>query len=114
MKYTVIGAGAMGLRYGIQLMENAGCEVDFIDCWQEHVELIREQGGVWAMRDHQGRHLVPVNVCYPEEYQGNPDVWIVFVKQMQLDGVLERCAPLFREHQVAFTAMNGMGTTRSC
>ena len=109
MKYCVIGAGAMGLRYGIQLMENAGCEVDFIDCWQDNVEKIREQGGVFAMRDHEGRHLVPVNVYYPEEYQGDPDVWIFFVKQMQLDGFLERCAHLFKKHQAALTAMNGLG-----
>ena len=44
MKYCVIGAGAMGLRYGIQLMENAGCDVEFIDCWKDNVEKIREQG----------------------------------------------------------------------
>lgn len=31
MKYGIIGAGAMGYRYGIMLQENAGCKVDFIE-----------------------------------------------------------------------------------
>lgn len=32
MKYAVIGAGAMGYRYGVLLQELAGKEVDFVDC----------------------------------------------------------------------------------
>ena len=111
MRYAVIGAGAMGYRYGLQLKEHAGCEVDFIDTWEPNVETVREQGGVWEQRDHKGRHLVPIDIYYPEEYTGDPDVWVVFMKQMQLEDMLERCAGagLFREHQTCFTAMNGLG-----
>lgn len=36
-------------------------------------------------------------------------MWIVFLKQMQLDGVLKRCAHLFNEKQIVFSAMNGYG-----
>lgn len=97
MKYAVIGAGAMGLRYGVHLKEYAGKDVDFIDTWKPNVEKIREQGGVYVARDHENRHLVPIDVYYPEEYTGKPDCWIVFMKQMQLDGMLERCAPLFKK-----------------
>lgn len=97
MKYAVIGAGAMGLRYGVHLKEYAGKGVDFIDTWKPNVERIREQGGVYVARDHENRHLVPIDVYYPEEYAGKPDCWIVFMKQMQLDGMLERCAPLFKK-----------------
>ncbi|MFT8637450.1 MAG: 2-dehydropantoate 2-reductase [Pseudoclavibacter sp.] len=108
MRYTVIGAGAMGLRFGVMLQE-AGFEVDFVDTWQRNLDTIRAQGGVMVARDHEGRHLVPIRVFAPEEYAGDPDVWIVFVKQMQLEGMLTRCAHLFRDHQRVFTAMNGMG-----
>src|SRR5699024_11130631 len=52
---------------------------------------------------------VPIKVSYPEDYTGDPDVWIIFVKQMQLADMLKRCAPLFKEHQYVFSAMNGMG-----
>lgn len=109
MKYTVIGAGAMGYRYGVLLQENAGVPVDFVDTWQPNIEAVRRQGGVWVSRDHEDRHLVPINLSSPEAYEGEPDVWIVFVKQMQLAGVLERCAHLFRPGQYVFSAMNGMG-----
>ena len=111
MRYGVIGAGAMGYRYGIQLIEEAGCQVDFVDAWEPNIERVREQGGVFVSRDHEGRHLVPVNIYRPEEYAGDPDVWIVFMKQMQLEGMLDRCerAGLFKGHQACFTAMNGLG-----
>ncbi|MDN6803191.1 ketopantoate reductase family protein [Bifidobacterium mongoliense] len=109
MKYAVIGAGGMGTQYGVLLQEFAGKDVDFIDTWKPNVERIREQGGTYVSQDGRDRHLVPIDVYYPEEYEGYPDVWIVFLKQMQLEAVLKRCAPLFKEHQVVFSAMNGYG-----
>ncbi|MBW3093585.1 ketopantoate reductase family protein [Bifidobacterium sp. 82T10] len=109
MRYTVIGAGAMGLRYGILLQEHTDAHVDFIDTWQPHIDKIREQGGVYVSRDHENRRLIPINLYTPEEYDGDPDVWIIFMKQMQLEEMLKRCAHLFKNHQVAFSAMNGWG-----
>lgn len=99
----------MGIQYGVLLQEFAHQQVDFVDTWTENVEKIREQGGAYVSQDGEGRHLVPINVYYPEEYAGDPDVWIVFVKQHQLPEFLERTAPHFREHQVVFSAMNGYG-----
>lgn len=89
MKYAVIGAGGMGIQYGVLLQEFAHKDVDFVDTWKPNVEKIREQGGAYVSQDGEDRHLVPINVYYPEEYAGQPDVWIVFLKQMQLDGVLK-------------------------
>lgn len=111
MKYGIIGAGAMGYRYGVMLQENAGVEVDFIDTWEPNVEKVREQGGVSVARDHQNRRIVPINIYYPEEYSGHPDVWIIFKKQMQLAEEMERdqAAGIFHEGQYVFSAMNGMG-----
>lgn len=109
MKYGVIGAGAMGYRYGVMLQENAGIDVDFIETWQPNVEKVRQQGGVMVARDHENQHMVPINIYYPEEYHGHPDVWIVFKKQMQLADELKRDAPLFHDDQYVFAAMNGMG-----
>ena len=111
LHYAVLGAGAMGYRYGVLLKELAGKKVDFVDCWQPNVDAAQARGGVTVSRDHENRHVVPVNVYTPEQYQGDPDVWIVMVKQMQLADVLERCAKagLFKDHQVVFSAMNGWG-----
>lgn len=109
VKYAVIGAGGMGIQYGVLLQEFAHKDVDFVDTWKPNVEKIRELGGAYVSQDGEDRHLVPINVYYPEEYAGQPDVWIVFLKQMQLDGVLKRCAHLFNEKQIVFSAMNGYG-----
>ncbi len=111
MKYGIIGAGAMGYRYGVMLQENAGVEVDFIDTWEPNVTKVREQGGVSVARDHENRRIVPINIYYPEEYAGHPDVWIVFKKQMQLADEIKRDseAGIFHEDQYVFSAMNGMG-----
>ena len=73
MRYAVIGAGAMGYRYGIHLKKYAGADVDFIDTWEPNVEAVRAQGGVYVARDHENRHLEPIDIHYPEEYTGDPD-----------------------------------------
>ncbi|WP_282802254.1 ketopantoate reductase family protein [Secundilactobacillus kimchicus] len=111
MKYGIIGAGAMGIRYGVMLQENAGVTVDFIETWEPNVVKIREQGGVSVARDHENRQIIPINVYSPEAYSGHPDVWIIFKKQMQLADELERDnkAGLFSDDQYVFSAMNGMG-----
>lgn len=111
MKYGIIGAGAMGYRFGVMLQENAGVQVDFIDTWEPNVTKAHEQGGVSVARDHANRRIVPINIYYPEEYHGHPDVWIIFKKQMQLADELKRdqAAGIFHEDQYAFSAMNGMG-----
>lgn len=110
LKYTVLGAGAMGLRFGVLLQELAHAQVDFVDNWQPQVDTNKQQGGVYVSRDHEGRHLVPINIYSPEEYAGDPDVFIVFAKQMTLQDLLERSAHFFHpDHQYVFSGMNGMG-----
>ncbi|WP_338231243.1 ketopantoate reductase family protein [Companilactobacillus muriivasis] len=108
MKYAVLGAGAMGLRYGV-LLQEAGFDVDFVEIWQPQVDKIQQQNGVFVSRDHENKHLVPVDIYTPENYQGDPDVWIVFTKQMQLADALKRTARCFKDHQYVVSPMNGMG-----
>lgn len=109
LTYAVIGAGGMGTQFGVLLQEFSGRHVDFIDTWQANVDAVREKGGYYVSQDEKDRHFVKARIFTPEEYDGDPDVWIVFVKQVQLDIVLRRCAHLFKEHQVVFSAMNGYG-----
>lgn len=108
MKYTVLGAGAMGLRYGV-LLQAAGYQVDFVDTWDQQVQTIQQQGGVYVARDGQNRHLVPIRISTPENYHGQPDVLIIFTKQMGLAEILSRSAHFFNDQQYVVTAMNGMG-----
>ena len=55
MKFTIVGAGAMGLRFGV-LLQEAGNEVDFVEGWQPHYDKMKEQGGVYVTREHQNKH----------------------------------------------------------
>ena len=73
-----------GVSLRVLLQENAGVDVDFIDTWEPNVEKVREQGGVEVSRDHKDKHLVPINIYYPEEYKGHPDVWIIFKNKCNL------------------------------
>lgn len=109
MTYAVIGAGGMGIQFGVLLQELAGVDVDFIDTWQPNIATIRHQGGAYVSQDGEDRHLVPIRVYTPEEYDGDPDVWIVFVKQQQLAEFLERTSHAFKPGQAVFSAMNGYG-----
>ncbi len=43
MKIAIVGAGAMGSRYGYMLHE-AGNEVMLIDGWKDHVDTINKEG----------------------------------------------------------------------
>jgi len=108
MHYAVLGAGAMGLRYGV-LLQNAGYDVDFIDTWDQQVQTIQAQHGVYVSRDGQDRQLVPIKISTPEDYHGDPEVLIFFTKQMGLVEMLKRSAHFFNERQYVVTAMNGMG-----
>lgn len=108
LTYTILGSGAMGLRFGV-LLQDAGFNVDFVDIWDEQVQTIKAQGGVYVSRDGENRHLVPARIFTPEEYEGNPDVFIVFAKQMQLADLLKRSAHFFKGNQYIFSGMNGMG-----
>ncbi|WP_089108561.1 ketopantoate reductase family protein [Secundilactobacillus mixtipabuli] len=108
MHYTVLGSGAMGLRFGV-LLQETGQQVDFVDDWDPQVEAIKKQGGVYVTRDGQNRHLVNINISYPEDYTGKPDAYIIMCKQMGLQEMLTRCAHFFQEGQYAITLMNGMG-----
>lgn len=108
MKFTVVGAGAMGLRFGV-LLQEAGNEVDFVEGWEPHYQKMKEQGGVLVTREHKNKHLVPVNVYRPEEYTATDADFVFFeLKQMQLPDMLERCKHFFAD-QYCLTAMNGMG-----
>lgn len=108
MHYTVLGSGAMGLRFGI-LLQQSGQIVDFVDTWDKQVSTIIQQRGVYVSRDGKDRHLVPININFPEDYHGNPDAFIIFTKQMGLREMLKRSAHLFNEQQYVITLMNGMG-----
>lgn len=109
MKITVIGAGAMGLRYGI-LLQEAGNDVDFVEPWEPSYQAIREQGGVYVSRDYENQHLVSVSIYQPAAYQGTPDLVILFVKQMQSEEAMQACSHFIGPDTYVLTNQNGIGS----
>ncbi|RYM04644.1 2-dehydropantoate 2-reductase [Sporolactobacillus sp. THM7-7] len=108
MKIAVIGAGAMGLRYGV-LLQEAGNDVQFVDTWKPNVEAIRKNNGVKVWRDGENLHKVEIKVYYPEEYRDVPDLAIVFVKDMHTEEIMERCKHFIGEKTYVLTNQNGIG-----
>lgn len=108
MKITVIGAGAMGLRYGV-LLQEAGNDVRFVDTWQPNVEAIQKNHGVEVWRDGKEPHFVNINVCYPEDDHEIPDLAIVFVKDMHTVEIMERCKHFIGDKTYVLTNQNGYG-----
>ncbi|GAY78281.1 MULTISPECIES: ketopantoate reductase family protein [Sporolactobacillus] len=109
MKIAVIGAGAMGLRYGI-LLQEVGNDVDFVEPWAPSYQAICKQGGVQVSRDHQNQHLVPVDVYRPDEYTQTPDLVILFTKQMQSEEAMVACRHFIGEKTYVLTNQNGIGS----
>ncbi|MFT8317043.1 MAG: ketopantoate reductase family protein [Sporolactobacillus sp.] len=108
MKIVVIGAGAMGLRYGL-LLQEAGNAVDFVEPWEPSYRAIKEQGGVYVSRDHQNRHFVAASVFLPQEYDKIPDLVIVFVKQMKTEEAMAACHHFIGPRTYVLTNQNGIG-----
>ncbi|WP_028982886.1 ketopantoate reductase family protein [Sporolactobacillus terrae] len=108
MKIVVIGAGAMGLRYGV-LLQEAGNDVHFVDTWEPNVEAIKKNGGVHVWRDGKDERFVDVSISYPEAYHEAPELAIVFVKDMHTVETMERCKPFIGENTYVMTNQNGFG-----
>lgn len=108
MKVVVVGAGGMGLRYGV-LLQEAGNDVQFVDTWKANVDAIHQNHGVEVTRDGKDPRMVDVAVCYPEEYHGNPDLVVVFVKDMHTVEMMERCKHFIGKETHVLTNQNGYG-----
>ncbi|MFX3617773.1 MAG: ketopantoate reductase family protein [Sporolactobacillus sp.] len=108
MKIVCIGAGAMGLRYGV-LLQEVGNDVQFVDTWEPNVEAIRKNKGVEVTRDGKNPHLVPVKICFPEEYHEEPELVIFFIKDMHTREVMERCMHFIGSKTHVLTNQNGWG-----
>lgn len=108
MKIVCIGAGAMGLRYGV-LLQEAGNDVQFVDTWEPNVAAIRKQNGVYVTRDGKNEHLVEINVCFPEEYHDEPELAIFFIKDMHTREVMDRCKHFIGKKTHVLTNQNGWG-----
>lgn len=103
---AIIGAGAMGSRFGAQFFE-AGHDVTLFDGWKEHVEAIRNNG----LRVKRGdtEKTIPIQAYDVPEGNVRYDVVFLFVKSQHTEAALNRYQDLISGQTYVVTLQNGIG-----
>ena len=106
MKIVIAGTGAMGATYG-SMLKKSGNEVDFLDMWQENVDMINKQG---IKFNNLGiEENIKANAYLPSEYNKNVDLIIIFTKSMQLKDMLKNISHIIKENTRVLCMLNGLG-----
>jgi 2-dehydropantoate 2-reductase len=104
MKFTVIGAGAIGGLAGAY-MTRAGREVLLVDRWREHVEAMNS-GGL-TIDGVRGDMTIPVRACLPEELTGPLDTVLVATKSQHTVEAVRQILPLLTRDSCIVSFQNG-------
>ncbi len=104
MRTAILGCGAMGTILGAYLAR-AGCPVDLIDSYQEHVDALNQHG---AHIIGTQEFTVPVRAITPEQMEGQYDLVFLFTKQTANHTVLPRLNRHLRPDSTVCTLQNGV------
>lgn len=105
MKIYIAGSGAMGCRFGAQLLE-AGQDVTLLDNWADHVEAV-QKNGLKITGDNE--RTVQIPMLFPTEATEEADLIILFTKAMQLPQMLTDIKQLITPHTKVLCLLNGLG-----
>ena len=106
MKIAVVGAGAMGSLFG-GLLAEAGHEVWLFDIWQDHIQVVTQNGLV--IEDEAKARQIRLNAVDAPEKIGNSELVLVFVKSTQTASAAETASKLLGNSGLVLTLQNGMG-----
>lgn len=106
MKIGIVGAGAMGSRFGYML-QNAGNDVFLVDAWKDHVDRINKEG--LSVEENGEIKKVKIPAMFPEEAKEVPDLVILFTKSMGLRPMLESIKGILGENTRVLCLLNGLG-----
>lgn len=104
MRIAILGCGAMGTVLGAFLTKN-GCQVDFIDNYEEHVKVLNEKG---AHIIGKVDFTVPVKAITPNQMEGIYDIVFLFTKQTANEVILPLLLPHLDENSTVCTLQNGV------
>lgn len=106
MRVVVIGAGAMGCRFGVALHQ-AGAEVYLYDVNKAHVDAINERGLIV----HDGDETRVLRLPATSDIGDVPacDLAILFTKSIYTASALTTAAPLLEGDCMVLTLQNGLG-----
>lgn len=106
MKYTILGAGAMGSLFGGRLAA-AGHDVELLDINETHLQQIRHHG--LRLEGDSGHRVVYPAVAHPGEANQVPDWVIVFTKTMHTETALQSAGHLLGSGACVLSLQNGLG-----
>ena len=100
MKIAIVGAGAMGSRYGYMLHE-AGNEVMLIDGWKDHVDTINKEG--LTVEENGEIKKVKIPAMLPQDAKEIPELIIL------LEPMLESIKDILGKNTKVLCLLNGLG-----
>jgi len=106
VRIAIIGAGAMGCRYGASL-QKAGAEVWLYDVWKEHINKINECG--LTIHDGKKTENIKVNAASEIEKIPKPDVVMIFTKSIHTEDALVNALRIMDNKVIVLTLQNGIG-----
>ena len=106
MKYTLIGAGAIGGSMAAW-MTMAGTDILYVDAALEHVRAMNERG--LTIRDPvKGDFTVPVKAVHIDALKEPLEVVFLATKTQHTRSAMERVAPLLKEEGYVVSLQNGI------
>lgn len=104
MKFTIIGAGAIGGLAGAY-MTKAGHDVLLVDRWKEHVDALNANGMV--IDGVRGDLTVAVKAATPDQLQGDLGVVLIATKSQHTLEALKQIVPLLTPDSAIVSYQNG-------
>ena len=104
MKFTIIGAGAIGGLAGAY-MTKAGHDVLLVDRWAEHVAALNEKG--MFIDGVRGEMTVPVKAATPDQLSGDLGVVLIATKSQHTIEALKQIIPLLTPDSLVVSYQNG-------
>lgn len=109
MRFTVVGAGAIGGLTGAYLIRN-GESVDFVDASPEHVTAMNRDGLLIDGVIDEFR--VPAIAYLPEDLTGLLDVVLLAVKSQHTDQAVAAIVPHLADRSLVISLQNGLNPDR--
>ena len=105
MRFTVVGAGAIGGTLGAY-MARAGEEVEFADRAEDHVEAMRSRG--LTIKAFNGSFNLPVTATTLDELKGPLDVVLLAVKAQDTEAAVRSVMPMLVAGSTVVSLQNGL------
>lgn len=107
MIISIVGAGAMGCRFGVAFAD-AGAQVWLYDVWQQHIQNINDSGLI--VEDGEGgERIMKMNAVDDMGKMPVSDVVVIFTKSMYTRDAITKALPIIGKNTAVLTLQNGLG-----